>query len=131
MELFFQACGAVMLSVILILSMGSCSKDIGLMVSIGVCILVATAAMSYLSPVLDFVDMLISLGGLNRELVQILLKSAGICITGEIASLVCNDAGNSAMAKAIQILATAVILWLSLPLFSMLVELLQRMMGEL
>ena len=131
MDLFFQACGAVLLSVILILSLGSHSRDFGILVTIGVCVLVITAAMSFLRPVLDLIDTLIKMGGLNRELVQILLKSAGICIIGETASLICADAGSSSMGKAIHILATAVILWLSLPLFTMLVDLLQKIMGEL
>ena len=120
-----------MLSVILILSMGSHCKDMSLMLTLGVCILVATATMHYLRPVLDFIDSLISLGGLDSALVQILLKSAGICIIGEISALICTDAGNSSMAKSIQMLATAVVLWLSLPLFGMLVELLKDLMGEL
>ena len=131
MEIFFQACGAVLLSVILILSMGSHGKDFGLLVTMGVCVIVMTAAMAYFRPVLDFIDTLVSFGGLNRELVQILLKSAGICIVGETASLICADAGSSSMGKVIHILATAAILWLSVPLFSLLVDLLQRMMGEL
>ena len=131
MELFLQSCGLVLLAVILMLSIGSGSKDISIAVSIGVCVLILTAAMAYIKPVLQFVDTLTQVGGLNRNLVQILMKAAGICIIGEFASLVCSDAGNSSMAKGIQFLATAVILWLSLPLFSMLLELLQKMMGEL
>lgn len=131
MELFLQSCGLVLLAVILMLAMGNGSKDLSLAVSIGVCVLVMTAAMTYIRPVLQFVDTLTQMGGLNRSLVQILMKSSGICIIGELASLVCADAGNSSMAKIIQLLSTAVILWLSLPLFSMLLDLLQKMMGEL
>ena len=131
MELFIQACGAVLLSVILILSMGSHSRDLALTVTLGVSILVMTAALHYLRPVLDFADTLIHMGGLNSTLVQILFKSAGICILSEISALICSDAGNNSLAKAIQMLAAAVVLWLSLPLFTMLVDALKNLLGGL
>lgn len=44
--------------------------------------------------------------------------------------MVCTDAGNASLGKAVQLLGTAVILWLSLPLFKALVELLQSILGE-
>jgi hypothetical protein len=46
----------------------------------------------------------------------------------EIAGLICTDAGNAALAKTIQILATAVILWLTLPLMQALLDLVRKIM---
>ena len=131
MHLFLQSCGAVLLAVILMLSMGSQGKDLSMMVSVCVCIIVMTVALSYLQPVLDFVESLVNLGGLNSRMVEILMKSTGICLIGEIASLICADSGNSSMGKVIQLLGSVVILCLSLPLFDALIELLQEIMGDL
>ena len=64
-------------------------------------------------------------------MVEILMKSTGIGIITEIANLVCKDAGNESMGKSMQLLGTAVILYLSLPLFQTLIELLQKILGEL
>jgi hypothetical protein len=52
-------------------------------------------------------------------------------LIGELAGLICSDAGNAALAKSIQILTTAVILWLSIPLFESLLDLVQAILGEL
>ena len=48
----------------------------------------------------------------------------------EITSLICTDAGNAALGKSVQILATCGILWLSIPLFTSLIDLLNKILGE-
>lgn len=131
MALFLQGCAAVLLAVILILMLGSHGKEMGNLLSLAVCCMVAVIALRYLRPVIDFVEELETIGQLDGELVQILLKAVGIGILSEIAALVCNDAGNASLGKAVQLLGTAVILWLALPLLTALVELIQKILGEL
>lgn len=130
MSLFFQTCGLILLAVILILMLQG-SREMGTALSVAACAMAAMIAMSYLSPVLDFLESLESLGNLDGNLIEILLKAAGIGILTEIAALVCSDAGNASLGKAVQLLGTAAILWLSIPLFSALTELLQSILGEL
>lgn len=130
MTAFLQACAAVLLAVILILAQGK-NKEMGTLLSLGACCMVALIALSYLRPVIDFLGSLETLGGLDGTMVETLLKIAGIGMVSEIACLVCNDAGNSSLGKAVQLLGTAVILWLSVPLLTALVELLQTILGEL
>lgn len=131
MTQFLQACGAVLLAVVLILALGSRAKDLGALLSLAVCAMVALVAMNYLKPVLDFLGRLEILGGLDSTMVATLLKVAGIGVISEIACLVCADTGNASLGKAVQLMGTAVILWLSVPLFQALLELLQSILGEL
>lgn len=130
MTLFLQGCAAILLAVVLILMLGS-NKEMGTLLSLAACCMAAIIAMSYLRPVIDFLRTLETLGSLDSELIGILMKAAGIGILTEIAVLVCNDAGNASMGKSVQLLGTAVILWLSLPLLNALVELLRSILGEL
>lgn len=130
MTLFFQTCAGVLLAVILILMLNG-NREMGTMISLGVCCMAAMIALSYLSPVLDFLETLETLGNLDGNLMEALLKAAGIGILTEIAALVCADSGNASLGKTMQLLGSAVILWLSLPLFSALMELLQSILGEL
>lgn len=120
----------MLLAVVLILMLGS-NKEMGTLLSLAVCCMAAIIAMSYLRPVIDFLRTLETLGSLDGELIGILMKAAGIGILTEIAVLVCNDAGNASLGKSVLLLGTAVILWLSLPLLTALVELLQSILGEL
>ena len=131
MTLFLQVCGAVLLSVILVLTLKNQGKEIGLLLAIGMCIMAALAAMQYLRPVVDFLKSLENLGGLNSSMVTALLKVTGIGMITEIANLICKDAGNESMGKTLQLMGTAVILWLSMPLFTALITLIQKILGEL
>lgn len=131
MTLFLQVCGAILISVIMVLSLKSHSKEIGSILAIAVCSMTALAALRYLQPVIDFLHTLQKLGGLDKDMVSTLLKVTGIGIVSEIANLVCKDAGNESMGKSMQLLGTAVILYLSMPLFTALMELMQKILGEL
>ena len=129
MDMFIKICGGVLLSVVLILSLGNRSKDLSMVLAISVCCMVSLGAIEYLRPVIDFIKQLESVGGLDDTLIRILLKVTGIGIICEIGALICADSGCSSVGKAVKILGTAVILWLSLPLYGMLVELLQSILG--
>lgn len=131
MDAFLQCCGAVLVAVILILTLGGKGKDIASVLALFVCSLTLLAALRYLEPVVDFLDTLAQIGNLDRSLISVMLKAVGIGIVSEIASLICGDSGNGSLGKALQILGTAVILWLSIPLFTMVLELIQTMLGEL
>ena len=128
---FLQISGAVLLAVILVLALKSYCKEISTILAITVCCLTGLTALRYLQPVLEFLKKLEDLGGLDEVMIEILLKATGIGILSEIANLVCKDAGNESMGKALQLLGSAVILYLSLPVFNALIGLLQRILGEL
>ena len=91
----------------------------------------AIVALRYLQPVLDFLRHIEKLTALNNDMVKILLKVTGIGIITEITNLVCKDAGNESMGKSMQLLGAAVVLYLSIPMFYSLIELLQKILGEL
>lgn len=128
---FFQICTLAIVAVILILTLEKHEKQIGMMLGLLVCCVVLSAAVSYLRPVSVFLSQLEALSGLDHELIGVLLKAVGIGIVSEIANMICVDSGNSSLGKAVHLLGISVILWLSIPLFSALLELLQEILGEL
>ena len=131
MTLYLQVCGAVLLAVILILSLKNTVKDIAAILAIAVCCMASLVAMHYLQPVISFLHTLRNLGNLDSSMVRILLKATGIGIIAEITNLICKDSGNESMGKSMQLLGTAVIFYLSLPLFNAFIDLLQKILGEL
>lgn len=120
----------VLIAVILGLTLRQQGKDMALLLSILACCMVLVVCVVYIEPVIDFIETLQSISGAQNEIFQILLKSVGIGLIGEIAALVCSDSGNAALAKAIQILTSAVVLWLSLPLMQALLDLVKQMLEE-
>ena len=131
MTLYLQVCGAVLLAVILILTLKNTGKDIAAILAIAVCCMASLVTMHYLQPVISFLQTLRNLGNLDGSMVRILLKATGIGIIAEITNLICKDSGNESMGKSMQLLGTAVIFYLSLPLFTAFIDLLQKILGEL
>lgn len=131
MDLFWKALAGVLLTAVLTLALSKQEKDISLLLKMGVCAMVAIIAVSYFDPVLTFLRQLEELGDLQGDMLGILLKAVGIGMVAEIAGMICADSGNASLGKILQLLSSGVILWLSLPIFSALLEMIQQILGGL
>ena len=129
METFFQAAVLVVVGVILCLSLGKERKETAVLLSLAICAMAALTAGAFLSPVLDFLRELSGLARLDSSVLTILLKVLGIGLVSQRAQLICADSGNDAMGKALQILTGVVTLWLALPLFRSLLELVRDVLS--
>ena len=129
MELYLQAIAAVLLAVIIYLVVNGYNKEMALLLTLAACCIVMSIAGRYIQPVIDFLDDLQVIGRLENTYLSILLKVVGISFLAEVASLICADAGNSTLGKTLQMLAACVILWLSIPLLSSLIQLIQDILG--
>lgn len=127
---FWEATAAVLVAVVLWIVLSKQGKEFSLALSIGACCLVLILVSGYLDPVLDLITQLEHIGQLPQEWITTVLKAAGIGLVVEIGSLICVDAGNAALAKTLQIVGAVVILWLAVPLMTGLLDLLQRILGE-
>lgn len=128
MDFFLKSAAAVLIAVVVSLILGKQNKDLSILLTIAVCSMILISAQTFLDPIIDFFKKLQQLGQLNTKLFGILLKAVGIGMIAEISGLICTDGGNSAMGKAMQLLATLVIIWISLPLFNELIDLIQRIL---
>lgn len=129
MDIFIKATAGILITVVLCLVLSKEKKDISILLVIAVCSMVAAVAIGYLQKVIDFIETLENVGNLNSELISILLKCVGIGLLSQITSMICTDSGNAALGKVLQILASAVVLWLCIPLFTQLLELVESIMG--
>lgn len=128
---FFQICGIVLVAIILILALEQYEKRIAGLLGLLVCCMVLSAAARYMLPIVSFLWQLEETSGLDHNLVSIMLKAVGIALTSEVAAAISADTGNAALGKTIHLLSSATIIWLSLPLFSALLELIQKILGDL
>ena len=131
MGTYFKIIAGALVAVILGLSLNKQSKDFSLLLGVIVCCMVLGAAMHYLTPVMEVMNDLQDIGQLDNKWVTVMLKVTGIGLVAEIAALICADSGNNALGKTIQILACAAVLYLSVPLLSALLELIQKILGEI
>ncbi len=131
MEGFFQTAAGILLTVVMILTLGKQSSHTAVLLSILVCCMAGMVAVGFLKPVIEFMQKLRDIAGLDKTMLQTLLKVVGIALVSELAALICSDAGSGALGKAVQYLASAVILWLSIPMLSTLLELVENILGGL
>jgi stage III sporulation protein AD len=131
MDMFLKAVAAALITAVIGLVLVKQGKDMLILLTLAACAMIATIAFTYLKSVISFLHRLTEISKLDTELLAVLLKTVGIGVVGELAGLICADAGNAALEKSIQILTTAVILWLSIPLFESLLDLVQAILGAL
>lgn len=130
MELFLQGAALVLVAVILGLVLKQEHKSMAVLLSLAVCCMIFVSAVRFLEPVMSLLDRLRDLAGISGGTLSILLKAAGIGLLSELAAMICTDAGDGALGKAIGFLANGVMLWLSLPLLEELLSLLQEVLGR-
>ena len=127
---YIKWAAVVLVGLILSLVIGRQSRDMSLLLTLAVCVLVSVAALTFLEPVIDLLRQLRRLGDLSGDAISILLKAAGIGLISELTSLICADAGEGAMGRALQILSNAAILWLSLPLFQQILTMIEGVLAQ-
>ena len=128
MDIFIKASGGVLITLVLSLVLVKQGKDISLLLTVASCCMIALAAMQYLIPVIEFFEQLQIRGQLDPTHMKIILRAVGIGVLAEITSSVCSDAGNAALGKILQLVACVVVLWMSVPLFTSVIELVEEIM---
>ena len=128
MEIFLKASAGVLIALVCYLLLLKQGKDISTLLTLTVCTIVTISILSYIAPIITLIETLEHLGNLDSQIIHLLLRAAGIGFLAEITSLVCTDAGNAAMAKILQFLAGAIILWLSIPLFTKMIDLIKEIL---
>ena len=126
---FIKIAGVVLVVLILGLFIKNLRPELSVVLVIAAsCIAIIFASNRFVAPVVAFVKELCVSGGLNMDLVMILIKSAGIGIISEIVILICTDAGFAALGKILKFTSVFVIIWISLPLMNELISLINKVM---
>lgn len=131
MDGFWKATAAILLAVILSLTVGKQEKDLSVLLIMAACCMAAVIVISYLEPVLDLLWELETAAQLQSGILGILLKCVGIALVTELTGMICKDSGNASLGKTLQMLGSAVILYLSVPVFHALLTLIREILGEL
>lgn len=91
--------------------------------------LLTGSAVLAMTPILNEIDTLLSAGGLDAAQTTCISKAVGICCVTQLASDVCKDAGESALATAVLLTGKTALLLLALPLFAPLLQLLREVLS--
>ena len=131
METFWLGAALALITVILALTLKKQSAEIAMVLLLAASVLLTLAMGRYLRPVLTFLRNLQQLGHVDGQMVGTLFKEVGISLVGQLAGLICADSGNAALGKLVELLAAAVILSLSVPMLTALMELVVTILGSI
>ena len=131
MSIFWKAVGGSLIALIVGLVLKKRNSDVGTVLDLLVCCMLLGIAIGFLSPIVDFLHQVAQVSNLDSDKMEILMKATALGIISQIASMVCTDAGNSALGKGIEIVAVCAILWIALPLLSALTDLIQDTLGQI
>lgn len=131
MALFWKGAAGLFIAAVLVITVGRQEKDIALLLAMAACVMVVTAGLSLLEPVVDLLHRLEDLGNMQSGVLNILLKITGIGLVTQTGGMILSDSGNASLARGLQLLGTSVILYLSVPVFETLIELIQHILGAL
>ena len=88
------------------------------------------AVLHNLQPVISLIAQLSPISSLEKETLGILLKILGVGLVSETASLLCSDGGSSAFGSVIRFLSGSAVLWVSIPVFQSVIQMIQQILGE-
>ena len=131
MNIFFKAVATTLAALILWLSVESRSKEISVLLTLCVSAMILLFTASFLDPVISLIQKIIQLGELEESLVSVVLKAVGMGFVAEITFLVCKDAKNETLGKALQFLYTSAVIWISIPVIESFLDLIDGILGGL
>lgn len=127
MDLYWKAIAIMLVGTVLGLVLG---KDMALLLCLCGCAMGLMTVLRYLQPVVSFLSQLAQFAGFQDDTLQILLKVLGMGLVSETAGLICTDGGNGSFGKVIKLLSGAAILWVSIPVFQSVIQMIRQILGE-
>lgn len=116
--------GVSIFAVIMIIILKNYRPEMALVLSIITGIGIMLYAISKMSSVINVLNDLVSKSGVNTDFLLIIIKVIGIAYIVEFGKNVCIDAGQSSIATKLEIAGKVVIVVLTIPLISSLVNVL-------
>lgn len=123
-----QIIGLALLGTLIAAALKKYNPEQGYLLSLVVVFAILMIALPMINAVIGFCRELANAAGVDGELLGILLKALGISIIVRIAGELCRDAKEQGIAAALEIGGSALILYISLPLFSAIYTLILTML---
>lgn len=116
--------GISIFSVAMIIVLKNQRPEMALMLSIATGIMIMLFALYKMSSVVNVLNDLVTKSGINKDFLLIIIKVIGIAYIVEFGKNICIDAGQSSVATKLEMAGKVIIVVLTIPLISSLVNLL-------
>lgn len=123
MEEIIKIVGIGLVALVIVIILKQYRPEYTIYVSIIAGVLILTLTMSKISAIINLLKSISDKTYINKQFLGILLKITGIAIITEFAVSICTDAGEKAIASKIEIGSKVIIIAMSIPIISSLLEL--------
>ena len=120
--------GIGLISLIIIILLKQYKPEFTIYISLLAGVLILLLVMDQLTQVISLLQSLASKASINSTFLAILLKITGIAFLAEFAVSVCKDAGEGAIASKIEIGSKIIIIAMSIPIISSLLEIILKIL---
>lgn len=123
MDEIIKIIGIGLIALVIVVILKQYRPEYTIYVSIIAGVLILFLAMEKLSGIINLLQAISDKTYINKQFLGILLKITGIAIITEFAVSICTDAGEKAIASKIEIGSKVIIIAMSIPIISSLLEL--------
>lgn len=123
-----QIIGLAIITTIFLLVLRQEKPVMAILLSLAFGVVVFLAMMGKLASIIDVMQELTRRTGINNFFLGTILKIMGVAYLGEFAAVICQDAGEQAVAKKIEFAAKIIIAVLALPILVAILESLMELM---
>lgn len=125
---YFRLFILALITTILVLTVKKQTPELGLLLSIAGVILAILLLFQWLTPIIELIRHLCDSAGLDDTMTGPLIKIIGIGLLTQLSSSVCSDAGQTSMAKLLELGGGLLCLYLSIPLLNAVLSLIEDLL---
>lgn len=129
MDTVLKIVAGVMVSLILLVVLERGEKHTATLLTLVICCMVATLSTEFLQPIIQLIKQLQRTAEMDSFFLSQLIKAVATAVICEITGTLCTEANYASLGKTLQYVGTSVILYLSIPLITELMELIADLLG--
>lgn len=122
MEVIIKIIGIGLISLILLVILKQYKKEFAVYISLAAGIIIISLVIGKLSGIIEIIEDLASKTSINMDFIKLLVKITGIAILTEFAVSICKDSGESAIASKVDLGGKIVIMSMSIPIITNLLD---------
>ncbi len=130
MEEVIKIIGIALIALIIIIIIKQYRPEFAIYISLVAGVIILALVIGNLTNVINLLKDISTRSGINNKFLGILLKMTGIAILTEFAISICKDAGENAIASKVEIGSKVIIISLSVPIITNLLEVILKLMPK-
>ena len=120
--------GIALIALIIIIILKQYKPEFAIYVSLLAGVIILLLVVDHLSSIIQLLNSIANKTSINMEFLKLLIKITGIAFLAEFAVSICKDAGEGAIAAKIEIGSKIIIVAMSIPIISSLLEIILKIL---